>query len=508
MLSLCELRRVAAVVNEAFAEHRVERFVEPGPGHLAIVLYGRDEDAGSGRKRILSLCCNPEFARIGELDALPKAPQNPPAFVSYLRAHLSRARLLGAALLGEDRQLALRFEAKGGTFELVLSLLGARSNAYVVDASGSIVAAQRSPQDTRPELTLGARFTLPESGAPREGEDRFAGVADADLLEEIEALYAEREGDRAEQGLARDLRGVLKREEKNARRRLERIEEELAESDQATVLQQHGELLKGALGQIEPGAAEVSVTDYTTGEAVRIPLDPAKSPKQNLEATFKRYQKLLRRLTKAGGQVDEARSWLETVLDLRAQLESAAASEEGSTPALEALAARSEVARLLSKSKAASQTTKPTSAEKSTLPARLRDLPKRLHPRRYKSRDDLEIWVGRNDEGNDYLTTRLARGNDLFFHLDGAPGSHVILRTEGQADPPQESVLDACELAVHFSKHKNAGSAEVHVVPIKQVKKPKGAKRGLVWVTGGKSIHLRREEQRLARLMDARIDDH
>src|SRR5881409_3443510 len=54
----------------------------------------------------------------------------------------------------------------------------------------------------------------------------------------------------------------------------------------------------------------------------------------------------------------------------------------------------------------------------------------------YRSTDGLEIWVGRSDEGNDYMTTRLARGNDLFFHLEGAPGSHVILRTEGRADPP------------------------------------------------------------------------
>jgi predicted ribosome quality control (RQC) complex YloA/Tae2 family protein len=66
--------------------------------------------------------------------------------------------------------------------------------------------------------------------------------------------------------------------------------------------------------------------------------------------------------------------------------------------------------------------------------------------------------------------------------------------------------LDACELAVHFSKQKNASRADVHVVPIKQVKKPKGAKPGLVWVTGGRSLHLRREEKRLARLLEAQID--
>ena len=73
------------------------------------------------------------------------------------------------------------------------------------------------------------------------------------------------------------------------------------------LLQRHGELLKGALGRIEPGATEIELDDYETGEKVTIALDPKATPKENLDATFKRYQKLLRRLTKAGGQVDEAR---------------------------------------------------------------------------------------------------------------------------------------------------------------------------------------------------------
>jgi predicted ribosome quality control (RQC) complex YloA/Tae2 family protein len=102
---------------------------------------------------------------------------------------------------------------------------------------------------------------------------------------------------------------------------------------------------------------------------------------------------------------------------------------------------------------------------------------------------------------------RLARGRDLFSHLDGAPGSHVILRTEGRSDPPSEAVLDACELAVHFSKFKNASRADVHAVPIANVRKPKGAKPGLVTVHGGKTIHLRRMDARLKRILDARIEE-
>ncbi len=83
----------------------------------------------------------------------------------------------------------------------------------------------------------------------------------------------------------------------------------------------------------------------------------------------------------------------------------------------------------------------------------------------------------------------------------------MILRTERRSDPPSEAVLDACELAVHFSRAKKASRADVHVVPISNVKKPKGAKPGLVTVHGGKTIHLRRTPERLQRVLDARIEE-
>jgi predicted ribosome quality control (RQC) complex YloA/Tae2 family protein len=81
------------------------------------------------------------------------------------------------------------------------------------------------------------------------------------------------------------------------------------------------------------------------------------------------------------------------------------------------------------------------------------------------------------------------------------------LRTEGRRDPPSEATLDACELAVHFSKARNATRADVHVVPVKNVKKPTGKKRGLVMVHGGKTIHLRRTKKRLERILAARIEE-
>lgn len=500
MLSLVELERVATAIGTTLVGGRVERWVEPDKGRLAFQIYRRAEDERT--KWVVDLDARPELAHVGVLDRMPKAPDQLPAFSAYLRAHLSRARLEGATLRGDDRQLALRFSAEEGEFVLLLSIFGRRSNLYLLDAEDRLVLALRPLAETRGELAPGAPWVDPGTAAPRRGDDRFPALEGLALLEAISERYAETTERREEGDDRRLLEQAIRRERKAALRRLERIEAELAEAEEANTLQRHGELLKANLARIAPGAESVTVEDFETGAAVEIPLDPRRSPKANLEAIFKRYQKLLRRLAKAGGQLEAAREVVESLDRLATELEG--------TDGVESLLERDDVRRLLARPGGraeASGGSARAAVEKHALPAAFRNLPRKLHPRRYRSLDGLEIWVGRSDEANDVLSTKLARGKDLFFHLDGAPGSHVILRTEGRDDPPAESVLDACELAVHFSKQKNAGRADVHVVPIKNVKKPKGAKKGLVYVTGGKSIHLRREAARLERLLAARIDD-
>lgn len=504
MLSLVELERVAEILTDELVGGRVERWVEPERGRLAFSVYRRSGD--DAKKVVLGIDARPEMAHVGRLARMPAAPDTMPAFSAFLRAHLSRARLESVTLRGDDRQLALDFSAREGRFVLLLSIFGRRSNLYLLDEGGSIRQALRPLADTRPELTLGAPYLDPAGGAPRRGVDRFADREGWDLLDAIAQHYAEDVAERTSVDIRRQLQQALNKERKSTARRVERLEAELAEAEMADRLARHGELLKTNLAKVEPGASAVVVEDWGGGEPVEIALDPKLSPRENVEAIFKRYQKLLRRLTKAGGQIDAAREALARLDALADEVSDA----DDPTRLVERADVQALLARQGARQGARARDTGAVRAEvqeRKPLPAAYRNLPRKLHPRRYASLDGLEIWVGRSDEGNDVLTTRLARGNDLFFHLDGAPGSHVVLRTEGRKDPPSESLLDACELAVHFSKGKKAGRADVHVAPIKMVKKPKGAKRGLVHVTGGRSIHLRREPARLERLLAARFDD-
>ena len=501
MLSLAELRRAAAILDRELEGHRVQAVVQPDPHTLVLTCYGTPP-GGSGRRLHLVLSAHPAAARVALAPRAPGGGGPPPGFAQYLRAHAIGGRIASVRILGQDRQLAVRLRTAERDLDLLLAIFGRRSNLYVLDPEGRIVAALRPVAETRPELELGEVWRSPSS-PPRGGDvDRFSAVEDAELLEAIEREYAQTERESERESLERRVASALRREVRSVERKLAKLESELAAAEVATGLERRGELLKSALGRIERGAREVVVRDWDSGEEVRIELDPTLTPAANLERMFKRYRKAVRALTKGGAQLAGVQASRESLAELESAYAQASASEDPS--ALQSFAERPEVARLLSKYAPAAT---PSQGKPAARKVGGREVPARFAPRRYRTESGLEVWVGRSDAANDYLTTRLARGKDLFFHLDGAPGSHVILRTEGRDDPPSEAVLDACELAVHFSRFKKASRADVHVVPIKNVRKPKGAKPGLVVVHGGKSINLRRNPARMERLLASRVED-
>jgi predicted ribosome quality control (RQC) complex YloA/Tae2 family protein len=500
VLNLDELRRAVPLLESLLNGHRVRAIAQPEVASVVFSTYGGGSRERSGEKHHLVWCCGSGVARVGLLERAPAALPAPPAFTQYLRAHVSNAEIAGFRLIGGDRQLAMRLRTRDGDYDVLLAIFGHRSNVVLLDASSRVLVAMRPLAGTRRDVALGGEWTTPASRPPTSGGDRFGDVSDADFLRAIETFYAATRAQDERDTLRRDLERAFRRELKAYDRKLAKIAQTLAEASLSAGLEREGELLKGVLAQVKRGDTEVVARDFTSGEAVTIALDPSLSPADNLEHLFKRFRKAVRGLAKAGAQQAEVCAARDAVAALAAEVP-ADASE------LSAFAERPELRRLLSKY-TPKQPSGPSAAGRSkTAKIGKRSVPLRLVPRRYCTAAGLEVWVGRSDEGNDFLTTRLASGNDLFFHLDGAPGSHVILRCEGRSDPPSEAVLDACELAVHYSKAKNATRADVHVVPIKNVKKPKGAKPGLVMVHGGKTIHLRRIQTRLERILAARIEN-
>ena len=94
--------------------------------------------------------------------------------------------------------------------------------------------------------------------------------------------------------------------------------------------------------------------------------------------------------------------------------------------------------------------------------------------------DGWAIWAGRTARDNDYLSIKIARGDDWWFHVKGMPGSHVVLLVRDGIEPPKSVIEGAASVAAWHSKQRKGGRAAVSATRGKHVSKPRGAKPGTV----------------------------
>ena len=218
----------------------------------------------------------------------------------------------------------------------------------------------------------------------------------------------------------------------------------------------YGELLNTYGYNVEPGAKSMEALNYYTNETITIPLDDTLTPQENAKKYFDKYGKLKRTheaLSELTVQVKEEIEHLEsilTALDIAIQ-------EEDLVQIKEELIESGYIRR-----KGGTKKVKITSK-----------------PFHYVSSDGFHMYVGKNNYQNDELTFKIASGNDWWFHAKKIPGSHVIVKTEGQ-ELPDRTFEEAARLAAYYSKGREQEKVEIDYLQKKNVKKPNGAKPGFV----------------------------
>jgi len=341
-----------------------------------------------------------------------------------------------------------------------------------------------SPEDEGRGLAAGSVWSpppaLPEGAVRPEVADT---TGEFPVSEAVERLYeAGEERERLRAGRARVLPS-LRAARRRLQRTLEKVRADAARIAEADRFRRMGDLLKPELHRLRRGETVARVTEY--GEAgavpVEVPLLPHLSPHANME----RYYHLHRRLSRAAGLVQareqELRARLARCEELLALAEAAPDAE-----ALDALETRVREAGFGAPVRAA----RPASGG----PAQ------RVPWREFRSATGRRILVGRTAEDNDALTFGHARGNDLWIHARGVPGSHVVVPiAEGEADG--ETQLDAATLAVYFSRRRDDASSEVAMTRVKHVRKPRDAAPGSVRYSQERTVLLRMEPARVARLL-------
>lgn len=396
--------------------------------------------------------------------------------------------------------IALRNDA-GEPRTLVAELVGRHANLCLLGGSdrvlGILVPAPPEKSDAR--LRVGQVYAPPPGRPPGTSEPALrdalpapseevplprgiaADPAPLSWIVEV-ALGGQAEAAR-HVDLARHLLERAERKLKNARALLAGLEKRRAAANDAERVQQDGELVKANLGRIARGAKTLVADDLFDPDLKprTIALDPKLNPRENLERIFEKAKKLERSRSAVEGEIALATA---RIADLEA-LVAAARAPDADIAALEADA----VAREL------------VEAPQSTVEGRKEAPPPRLPYKSFVGLAGTEIRVGRNARDNDDLTFHHARGNDVWLHTADAPGSHVVLIVEKGAEPHPEELLDAAHLAVQFSPLAGATKARVHVARRKEVHKPRGAKPGLVTLSGGKILDLRMQPDRLQRLL-------
>jgi len=437
-----------------------------------------------GGSALLLLCAEPEVTRLHLASSRPPQPDSPFAWQAPLRQALEGARLEAITLLPGDRVVTLGFERAGGPVRLVAELTGRHGNLLLLDADGLVrYMASRAAAPGR-RLAPGQPWTPPPS--PVAGErraPRFEPVAGTPFpwSMAVEQRYAGIEAERALAEARRRLRDPLRAALARSSRALEKLAEEAARVPAAEADRRAGDLLKANLHAVARGASQVTLTEWTEAGPiqVRVALEPALTPRQNMERSYKRFKRIVESAARVEARAAEVR-------ERRTGLQALLARLDGSP--LEALGAVEREARRLAAG--------PRLAPR---PRRRHDQP--LPPyRTFRSAAGLALLVGRGAVENDQLTRRVARGNDLWLHARGLAGAHVVVRLGGRS-PDQESLLDAAHLAAHFSDGRGEPQVEVACTQAKYVRKGRGAAPGAVTYSQERMLHLRIEPARVARLL-------
>jgi predicted ribosome quality control (RQC) complex YloA/Tae2 family protein len=309
---------------------------------------------------------------------------------------------------------------------------------------------------------------------------------------------------------------ALKKHRQKMQRKLEAVRGDLAEAERAPALRRRGEALLAYLRQVPARAARVALPDpHAPERTLDIALDPAVSGQVNAARYFKRAAKAERALTEIPPRIAALEGELMALAVLLDRVETALSEAAAGHGRGAPVALGGEVAEALESALRAlppalrvgiprapgcgagggagtpGGAKRPPTGE-AVARGHARAPSARLQPRRFRTREGWDVLVGRNNDGNDYVSHVLARPEDYWFHVHGCPGSHVVLRRgKGKNEPSKQTLEEVASWAAFFSQARTAGKVPVIWTLKKYVRKPRGGKPGLAMCEREKMIMVR-----------------
>ncbi len=514
---------LAAVLDEvkrSVLGGRIDKIYQPARDEVVMAVRGNE-----GNVRLL-FSASPNHPRVQLTRLSRENPGTPPMFCMLLRKHLTGARILEIAQPELERIVLFRLEALdelGDRVErrLVLECMGRSANLILLDGEGRVVDCVRRQEGDlssgKRQVSSPASFTAcPSLGSvcpPCWSGSCDSGERQGELEEPIRDLYERvRAGEYTPYMLLRDGRPVdfsflpilqygpdtelrkyetfgrllddfyeTRERQEQARqkgqdliksvtsardrtaRKLENQRRERAKALDREQLRQWGDIIISNLYAMERGMSRLRAVNYydPDGGEVEIKLDPLLTPQQNAAKYYKEYNKaktaeqaLTVQIEKGGRELEYLNSVLENIT-----------LAEGERDLQEIRQELTETGYL-------------------RRPSKSKGREKRVagRPMEFRSTAGLRISVGKNNSQNDQLTTKQAFKSDIWLHTQKIHGSHVILWLEG-GEADAQSLTEAAVLAAYFSQGREGRRVPVDYTPVKYVKKPAGARPGMVVYT-------------------------
>jgi predicted ribosome quality control (RQC) complex YloA/Tae2 family protein len=467
------LSLVVEELSSLLTNARVER-VYQGRGGGLYILLNRDR-----KKFILLLSPDRAMPRLHLVTAKPTAEDPPHSFILFLRSHVSGARVTGIGLVNQDRVVEIHFKRQGEEYLLLFELFGSSANLVLLDPSLKIISVYNpippAEEAARP-LLPGLQYIAPEK--PRNNgfqKGDISGGFDAGTSPNraAEQYYERLIEQRHIASIRTELSSCIKKDLSKAVRLMGALSGDLQSAERVDEYRQAGDLVLAHLKELRTGMERADLTGYD-GRTVAVLLDPKRSPSRNAELYFKKYKKartgrdiIASRLRKS---TDEA-SYLKALLNDIEQAQDVDAL----------MSIRSD---LVAKGRLEKKPVPHKKARQGSASPAIRKII--FH--------GWEILVGKSAAGNDHLTMKIARPDDFWLHAEGMPGSHVLIRNPNAGTIPHDVLVKAAALAAFHSKARNAGKVSVTYTRAGLVKKPKGAKPGLVAVQERKSLVVKPED--------------
>ena len=275
----------------------------------------------------------------------------------------------------------------------------------------------------------------------------------------LRIYYAEKNASTRIRQKSHDLRHVVSTALDRSRKKYDLQLKQLKDTQKRDKYKVYGELINTYGYGLEDGAKSLTCLNYYTNEDITIPLDPQLTPQENAKKYFDRYGKLKRTFEALSQLTEETHEEMEhldsvsTALDL--------AQTEGDLAQIKEELIQAGYIKRHSGGK---------NAKKQKLTSK---------PLHYISSDGYHMYVGKNNLQNEELTFKFANGGDWWFPAKGLPGSHVIVKTEGD-ELPDRTFEEAARLAAYYSKNRSSEKVEIDYIQRKHVKKPNAGKPGFV----------------------------